>query len=61
MGSKSTYSNDLNKNKAHTLKRPSMEWKKIKGRLYSLDQKEILSLPWICDFYGSTPMVYFLF
>lgn len=46
MDSKSPYSNDLNKNKAHTLKRPAWRGgKKIKGRLYSWDKKEIKSVP----------------
>lgn len=36
-GSKSTYSNDLNKNKAHTLKRPAWHvQKKTKGRWETL-------------------------
>ena len=61
MGSKSTYSNDRNENKAYTLKWPAWHGKKkIKGRLYSLEL-EIDSLLWICDFDGTIPMVHFLF
>lgn len=53
MCSKSTYSNDLNKNKAYTLKRPAWHGKKKNQRETLFLRPKGNPFPiWICDFDG---------